>query len=307
MKKNEPLAKHTTLGVGGKARYFATITNDIHLTTLNSWLIQHKERLEFFNLGGGSNVLFSDKGFDGLIIKNKIKIFSYSGSAWRIGAGNLMSEIVALAANNGIAGFEWAAGLPGTVGGAIYGNAGCYGGQMWDCLESVRYFELNDATGRPLEVRTEPYMFSYRQSIFKSKPQNIIISATLKISKNPRNIAAVQSKTKSIHEERQKNNPKERSIGCIFKNPTAIPKGEKELKSAGWLIEKAGLKGLCYGSSSISTVHANFFVNDFRGLSNLGLVLPANDMIELIKIAKGRVYEKFGILLEEEIIRVGEF
>jgi len=297
--ENIPLARYTTLGVGGRAKYFATITSADQLNDLNNWIIQHGKALEFFVLGGGSNVIFSDKGFDGLVIKNKIKIFSYSDSTCQIGAGNSMSEIVDFATKQGIKGFEWAAGLPGTVGGAIYGNAGCYHGQIWDHLKSISYFEINETSGKKIEIKVKPNMFGYRQSIFKSELANIIVSAQLKIKRAPRDKEAVKQKMRLVLKKRQESNPKEKSVGCFFKNPEILG---KEF-SAGKLIEEAGLKGRRVGGAMVSKKHANFLVNS----PDHGQTATAEDFIKLIEIIKVDVKFKLGVLLEEEIIKVGKF
>ena len=310
IKTSEPLAKHTTLGIGGPAKYFAPVTDETKRILANNFVFNRKRdgyNTNIFVIGGGSNILFSDKGFNGLVIKISNNELILDEEGIEAGAGASMASLVRLAEYSGTTGFEWAAGLPGTVGGAVFGNAGCYGGQMWDSVESITCFKMDGLMGKKFEVEAGDNLYGYRWSFFKNHPDWIILSVRLKteISAGGRN--EVIRKTSEVMKKRKASQPKERSLGCIFKNPNKIPIGELELKSASWLIDKAGCKGMCIGVVRVSGVHANYFVNDRRVLSRPLSNGPANDMFELIKSVRSVVYEKFGIMLEEEIIRVGEF
>lgn len=283
------LNKLFTLGVGGLARYVAVVGSEEQL--VEACEFARDERLDIFVLGRGSNVLFSDCGFSGLIIRPWLSAIKYDlekDELW-VGSGVRVNDIVYLAESLGFTGFECFAGLPGTVGGAVCGNAGCYGGQFWDMVEAVKFFN-----GENFEVlKKESHHYTYRCSVFKEFPERIIVSVQLKIM--PKDNKLVSVETKRIRELRQKSQPKQKSAGCIFRNP--LVRGER--LSAGKLIDEAGLKGTRVGQAEISTVHGNFFIN--RGGARAG------DFIELIQIAKGRVMEKFGVILQEEIIQVGEF
>ncbi len=292
IREGESLAKHSTLGIGGPADFFARIKTEEQLLEASEFT--RDEGLDIFVLGRGTNVLFSDKGFRGLILKmepRKMYFLSNGMKELSVEAGALVSTIVSLETKLGFGGFENFAGLPGTVGGAIYGNAGCFGAEFWKKIISVRYFDGENF----LELKPEDFLFpfTYRSSLFKDHPNWVIISARLKIEEvDPRQVA---KKVKKVTEQRAGRQPEARSIGCIFKNP--LRDGERI--SAGKLIDEAGLKGKRIGNAEISPVHANFFVN-------LGGA-KVSDFLELIELTKGRVLERSGILLEEEIVRVGEF
>lgn len=286
------LAQHSSLGIGGKADFLARIRSEEDL--FRAFEFARDEKLDTFVLGRGTNVLFSDKGFRGLVLKmepRKMYLFSNDVKELSVEAGALVSTIVGLEAESGFSGFENFAGLPGTVGGAIYGNAGCFGAEFWERMISVRYFDGENF----LELKPEDFLFpfSYRSSLFKDHPNWVIISARLRIKEaDPRQVA---KRVKEIAGQRAERQPVGKDAGCIFKNPLRC----SVRVSAGRLIDEAGLKGMRIGNAEISSVHANFFVN-------LGGA-KASDFLELIELTKGRVLERSGILLEEEVIRVGEF
>jgi UDP-N-acetylmuramate dehydrogenase len=252
--RNISLAKYTTFRIGGRARYFfvAKTKNDL----ISAIKKAQKLKLPFFVLGGGSNLLVSDKGFNGLVIKY----------------GQPLSFYVSK-------GLEWAAGIPGTIQGAVYGNAGAFGKSMEDVIEEVVVFDTK--TGK---LKNKDCQFSYRHSIFKKKKNLIIVSVKIKKKKsNPQKI-------KQYFEYKKKTQPLNLpSTGSIFKNP----KGS----SAAELIEKCGLKGKKIGKAKISEKHANFIVN-------LGGA-RAEDVKKLINLAKKLVKKKFGVVLKEEIRYLG--
>lgn len=303
VRQNVPLANYSTLSVGGTADYFADIKRtkadnpksegdyiqeakeEFFINLCEAHEFAREKRLDIFVLGRGSNVMFADSGFRGLVLHMGMSRVSFQCDQLRAEAGTLVSGLVTLY-ENGSSGMECFAGLPGTVGGAIYGNAGCYGGQFWDVVEEVVFFDGEYFRA----LKKNPSLFGYRRSIFKNNPNWIIVSARLKFE--PKDAAQVIDETKRIRKLRQDNQPKFPSVGCIFKNPPGD-------KGAGKLIDEASLKGLQVGQAMISHEHANFFVN--LGGAKTG------DFIELIKIAKGRVFKNSGILLEEEICMVGEF
>ncbi len=300
---NVPLVRHSTLGVGGPADYFAVIAHDPvaskKLFSFEAKMIEacefaRENKLDVFMLGHGSNVLFSDKGFRGLVLQIKTNDIWWGddekkNELWA-DAGTSVAKLVHFGKMGGFTGFEFLAGLPGSVGGAVYGNAGCYGGEFWDIIEEVVFFD-----GEYIQTKKKHAgMFGYRWSTFKENPNWIILAVRLVVRLKGKKLVAIE--IRRVRAGRLASQPEARSIGCIFKNPM-LSSGRRV--SAGKLIDRASLKGSRIGRAMISNVHGNFFVN-------LGGA-KAKDFMELIKIAKGRVFEKFRILLEEEIIRVGEF
>jgi UDP-N-acetylmuramate dehydrogenase len=286
--ENEPLRKHTTFQIGGLARYFFDAKREIDITdAINAATALN---IPFFILGGGSNVLFSDAGFDGLIIKvsNAEMYFDEKGMV-EAGAGVPLAKLVRGALERGFAGLEFAAGIPGTLGGAIYGNAGLGKDGPW-ISNVLKYAVLQMPDGEIKEADGDWLELSYRHSKLKDySPKNrpVILSAVLQLT-----VGNAEELRKYIEEKvsmRAGKYPTEPSAGCIFKNPLE--------QSAASLIDQCGLKGTQIGGAKISERHANFIVN----IGNA----KASDVLELIKIVKEKVKEKFGIELEEEVQKVG--
>jgi UDP-N-acetylmuramate dehydrogenase len=288
---NKPLFRHSTLGIGGDADFFALIDNLDKLAEAVEF--SRDEGLDVFVIGRGSNILFSDQGYRGLVLKIGVRKMHHfmPGKEFWVEAGALVSTIVDLGTKIGFSGFENFAGLPGTVGGAIHGNAGCFGSEFWKRVEAVKFFDGGDF--QEFRPSNHPMPYSYRHSIFKDHPNWIIVSARLKIEET--DPGQVAQRVKEVAEQRAKRQPGAKNIGCIFKNPLR----DSKMVSAGKLIDEAGLKGSRVGNALVSHVHANFF-------ENLGGA-KAGDFLELIKIVRSKVYSKFGIMLEEEIVKVGEF
>lgn len=290
MREGESLAKHSTLGIGGPADFFARIRTEEQL--FEAIEFTRDERLDFFVLGHGSNILFSDKGFRGLALKICLRKMHFLDGEFWVDAGAAVCNIAKLGELVGFSGFEEFSGLPGTVGGAVFGNAGCFDAEFGQKVKVVKFFDGENISTLEAGLCILP-PFSYRHSVFKNHPEWIMISACLKFEHcNP---SVVAGKNQEILAQRRSKQPKAKSAGCIFKNP--LRDGERV--SAGKLIDEAGLKGFQIGNAQISGVHANFFIN-------LGGA-TATDFTELIKVAKSRVFDKSRILLEEEIIKVGEF
>jgi UDP-N-acetylmuramate dehydrogenase len=284
VKTNIPLKKYTTFKIGGPAKYFFVAKNKEDL--IKAVILAKKLKLPFFILGGGSNILVSDKGFNGLVIKiqnskfkiqnenSKFKIFCESGIP--------LAKLVSQSLKIGATGLEWAVGIPGTVGGAVYGNAGAFGGSMEDVVEEVEVFDSKELRFKIYDLRD--CQFGYRDSIFKHNKNLIILSVTLRLKKG--NKKEIKNKVKKNLETRKKTQPLIfPSAGSIFKNPPG--------KSAGELIEKSELKGKRVGKVKISEKHANFIVNLGHG--------KAEDVKKLIKLIKKEVKKKFGVTLKEEI------
>ncbi len=253
VRENVLLKNYTTFKIGGLARYFFLAKNKEDI--IKAAKAAKELKLPFFILGGGSNLLVSDKGFNGLVVKFGQPLSSYVSK-----------------------GLEWAVGIPGTVQGAVCGNAGAFKKSMKDAIESVEVFDTE--TEKIKIFKNKDCRFSYRNSIFRKKKNLIILSVKIKTKK---------SNTKKIKQSlnyRKETQPLEFFLaGSIFKNLEGF--------SAGELIEKCGLKGKRIGDAQISEKHANFIVN----LGNA----KAKDVLSLMKLAKEKVKNKFGIVLEEEV------
>lgn len=281
IKKNISLAKHTTFKIGGPARYFCIAKTKKDL--IEAVKKAKEQKLPFFILGNGSNVLALDKGYKGLVIKIencKLKIENCNIYAE---AGMKLDKLVKLAARESLTGLEWAVGIPGTVGGAVYGNAQAFDIKMSDTLKSVEVFDSK--TLRIKNLSKKQCRFSAKGSIFKKNKNLIILSAVLKLRKGNRK--EIKKEIKEHLDYRKKNHPLSfSSAGSIFVNKPGKP-------PSSYLIEKCGLKGTKIGKAKISEKHAGFIVN-------LGKA-KAKDVLKLIKIVKQKVKKKFGIVLEEEI------
>jgi UDP-N-acetylmuramate dehydrogenase len=280
LRENVLLSEYSTFRIGGPARYLIEVDNAEDLKKVIQKVLELN--LQFIVIGGGSNILFSSKGYNGLVIVFKSNnTFSINDNLIEVNASVSLNYLVNKL--NNYTGLEWAVGIPGTVAGAINGNAGAFGGEMSELIKQVKVLEVKDNQIIEKNFSKEDCKFSYRNSIFKNNPNLIIISAILELKKDSEE--NVKQKIKNNLSKRMSKQPKGFSIGSIFKN------GEDFF--AGELIEKAGLKGLQIGDAKISDEHANFIINLGKATSD--------DVLELIKIVKKEVKEKFSIDLEEEI------
>jgi len=284
LKINEPLAKYTTFKIGGPADFFVEVEKEEELIRLLKLL--RELNLPYFILGGGSNLLVADEGFRGMVIKmqnSKCK-FQNDNSKFKIicGAGYLLGKLVEKTAKIGLAGLEFAAGIPGTIGGAVRGNAGAWQQAIGDKVKRVKVLTPQEEIKW---IEASNCQFSYRQSRFK-KTKEIIWEVELELERGEKK--EIKEKIKENLAKRA-TQPKEPSAGCIFVNPKPF--------AAGQLIDKCGLKGARIGDAQISPKHANFIVN-------LGKAKAA-DVIRLIKLIKEKVKEKFGVNLKEEIFLLG--
>ncbi len=280
LRENVLLSEYSTFRIGGIARYLIEVDNAEDLKKVIQKALELN--LQFIVIGGGSNILFSSKGYNGLVIVFKSNnTFSINDNLIEVDASVSLNYLINKL--NNYTGLEWAVGIPGTVAGAINGNAGAFGGEMSELIKQVKVLEFKDNQIIEKNFSKEDCKFSYRNSIFKNNPNLIIISAILELKKDSEE--NVKRKIKSNLSKRISKQPKGFSIGSIFKN------GEDFF--AGELIEKAGLKGLQIGDAKISDEHANFIINLGKATSD--------DVLELIKIVKKEVKEKFSIDLEEEI------
>jgi len=308
--RNVLLSYYTSFRIGGPAKYFFVAKNSSQLKKAIKFA--HKNNLKFFILGGGSNLLVSDKGFDGLVIKiqsSKFKVQNFSSNFKIIytDAGAKLNDLVKFSVHKGLIGLEWAVGIPGTIGGAIYGNAGAFSHSISELVEEVKVLDLKSK--RELIYKNKDCQFGYRESIFKKNRNLVIISANLKFKKAKKDY--IKRLMQKYLNQKKKTQPLEfYSAGCIFKNffidnDFKKIKGIKEIEKfkkygfipSAYLIEKCGLKGKRIGEAMVSKKHSNFIVN----LKNA----KAKDVIALINLIKKEVRKKFNIKLEEEIEYLG--
>ncbi|MBN2689379.1 MAG: UDP-N-acetylmuramate dehydrogenase [Gammaproteobacteria bacterium] len=281
--RNHKLAPYTTWNIGGPAAFFFQPDS---LELLQKFLCEYKDQ-EIFWLGAGSNILVSDKGFDGVIIypKNILQECFVSGKYIEVGASVSISTFLHVALKYGLTGCEFMVGIPGTIGGALFMNAGAHGGQIWDRVSLVRTIDKN---GSIHERNCDDFVVSYRRVINKMS-QEWFLSAKLRLDKGDSKIA-IQS-MREFMQHRIKNHPcLLPSCGSVFRNPKPL--------SAAQLIESAGLKGLQIGGAQVSPKHANFIVN----LGNA----TANDVLRIIDHIKKEVYAKFSVELETEVKFIGD-
>ncbi len=287
VKENVSLAPYTSARIGGPADYLITANSSDELAEIMTALWE--QRLDYFVLGGGSNVLVSDKGVRGVTVLNRAKAVRFENGpqpkVW-VESGVVFSNLSNRCATKGLAGLEWAATVPGTIGGAVYGNAGAFGGDM---SGNLIWAEILTETGRE-RWPVDKLEYGYRTSLLKrSQRKSIVLAAELSLKNATKEEVAV--KIGQFSERRKTTQPPGASMGSMFKNPKD--------EFAGRLIEAAGLKGTRIGNAEISPVHGNFFVNHGR--------TKASDVRALIDLAQKTVNKKFGIALELEIELVGEW
>jgi UDP-N-acetylmuramate dehydrogenase len=296
MRRGVPLAPYTAARLGGPAEVLLEVRSANALAQAVSLLWE--EGLDFILLGGGSNVLVSDLGVRGVVLLNRARKVRFDAAAqpptvWAESGANL-GLVARQAALHGLSGLEWAAGIPGTLGGAVYGNAGAHGSDMAGNLRVAEILHCKELMQSGAYVReqwsVEKLELAYRSSNLKRSPgRDVILAALLRLQ--PGDPTAIQVKMDELVAYRRKTQPPGASMGSMFKNPPG--------DYAGRLIEAAGLKGLTIGGAQISSVHANFFLN-------LGKATAA-DVAALVRQARQAVLEKFGIELELEIELLGEW
>lgn len=281
IKFDEALGLYSTFQIGGPADFFYNLENQEELHSLVNFC--HAKHIPYFIFGGGSNVLFDDKGFRGLVIRIATKNIKVKGTKITADAGVLVSKLLQESIKHDLTGLEPWIGLPGTVGGAVRGNAGCNGLETKDILTHAEIF--NPLTGEIKEAKSEYFHFAYRYSKIK-RTHEIVLNATFQLK--PRKISKEEQKEMidNFRLARGTKQPFGKTTGSFFKNPSTQ-------KPAGWLIEEAGLKGKTIGKAQVSEKHGNFFLN-------LGGA-TSKDMLKLVNLVKREVKAKFGIELEEEV------
>jgi len=316
--ENVKLSSYSNYKIGGPARYFfeAKSIDDI-IKALEKWRLLAPYQIRkanfgsgVFTLGAGTNILFGDEGFNGLILKPNIQLIKKEGDILRVGAGVLISQLVDFLINKNLSGLEWAGGLPGTVGGAVRGNAGSFGGEIQTIVKEVVSLDISRPQTKIIRRNNRDCNFSYRSSIFKlNKNREIIVEAALILKKGDRKLMQTIIE-ENINYRRQKQPLEHPNIGSIFKNVALKKVAKNAHKSfnsvikndpfpvipAAHLISEAGLKGISHGGAMISPKHPNFIVNV--------LGATAKDVKNLIQLVKKEVKKKFNIGLEEEIVRL---
>lgn len=288
-----PLARYTTARVGGAAELLLTVTTVEEL--LSAVQIAYSAGLSYFVLGGGSNVLVADAGISGLVIINRARKVSFrhngAGVVCTVDSGANLSALARQCISRGLAGLEWAVGVPGMIGGAVVGNAGAHGSDIDSSFLSARIWE----PGRGVRVyNREDMAYGYRESTLKrehaiARWRRVVLSAELQLV--PESADVLAARAESFAAYRKERQPGGASTGSMFKNP--------ENFYAGYLIDTAGLKGFRVGDAVISEKHANFFINEGEA--------TAEDVRLLIAEAWNSVREQFGIEMELEVELVGDW
>lgn len=283
---HEPMKKHTTFRIGGPADYYLCPHSTEELQKILQ--ICRENKLEFFILGNGSNLLVSDKGYRGVVIQlwKNFSDIETEDNTITVKAGALLSKVAAEALEESLTGMEFASGIPGTMGGAVMMNAGAYGGEMKDIIREVTVLTRE---GELLTLSKEEMNFGYRTSVVKEKGY-VVISAVLQLRKSDRE--EIRKVMDELKERRVTKQPLDMpSAGSTFKRPEGY--------FAGKLIMDAGLRGFSVGGAQISEKHCGFVVN--KGDAT------AADVLGLIGEVQKRVQEKFGVALEPEVKFLGEF
>lgn len=305
IQQDVPLAPLTSLQIGGPARFFTTAYSIPDLREAVTFA--HESNIPFAVLGGGSNVLFSDDGFDGLVIKLKLEGVAVAGDYVKAEAGVDLTWLVHRTGDWGLGGIESLAGIPGQVGGAVRGNAGAYGSCIGDFC--VRIFALESDSLELVALDRQECRFKYRSSRFKEDPRMIVVSALLGLS--PGNQEEIRRKVQATLERRAARNLQcERSVGSFFMNPVVtdpelIGKFETDQHArcresripAGWLIDQAGLRNTSIGGATVSPSHANYLIN--------GGTATACEMLRLASLVRSRVQAAMGVALREEVSCLG--
>lgn len=305
LKENEPLAKHLNYRIGGPARWFAEVKTIEELE--HAIAVAEQNEVEYFVLGGGSNTLASDEGFEGVVLKLAMRDVKIEGSTVVAESGVISASLARQTADAGLKGFTWAISLPGTIGGAVRGNAGCFGGETRDQLTKVEVLR----GGEIVELTNEDLQFGYRESAIKHS-DDIVLRAWFEFEPgDPEELKAQLAET--LNKRKSSQPLYAGSAGCIFKNyeirsdeelariqqDNDIPQAMKDARriSAGWIVDQLDLKGTKVGNAMISEEHGNFIIN-------LGEA-TASDIVQIISMIKMKARERYGIQLQEEVQYLG--
>ncbi len=283
---NEPMSRHTSFRIGGEADVLVNVPSSKVLSELIRYLAQSGQ--DYFIIGRGTNLLVGDKGYRGVILKvgDLMSDISVEGKRITAGAGTSMAKLAKAALDNSLTGLEFAAGIPGTLGGAVVMNAGAYGGEMKNIVKNVQVF---NSFGEEMNLDNATMEFSYRDSILRNR-KFVAAQVTLELEEGNRD--DIEALMNDLAQKRRKKQPLEYpSAGSTFKRPEGY--------FAGKLIMDAGLRGLRIGGAQVSEKHCGFIVN----IGNAS----ACDVAELMEEVQTRVKKQLGVRLEPEIIKLGEF
>jgi UDP-N-acetylenolpyruvoylglucosamine reductase len=284
IRRDEPMARHTTLRVGGPADVFAEPANEADLAAILRFCSERG--VSFFILGRGSNLVVRDGGFRGVVICLSSPEFSrieIDGPRIRAGAGAKQKNVAVEARRAGLRGVEFLEGIPGSIGGALRMNAGAMGGETFNAVESVR---VMDFAGNIRELTPAEMAVSYRSCV--TLKTHVALGAVFKCAPAPR--GEIEARMRAYSEKRWSSQPAAPSAGCMFKNPSAIP--------AGKLIDELGLKGTKVGGARVSLEHGNFLVNDGGA--------TAKDVLSLVELVRAKALVERGIELHAEVEIIGE-
>lgn len=316
IERNVPLKDYSYMKIGGPAKFFLDFYSLDELSEgMREWreITKKDENIpkKIFVIGTGTNILFDDDGFDGLILRNSITgIKNLGENEIEIGAGTTMEEINKSCIENSLSGLEWSGGLPGTIGGAVFGNAGAFGGEIKDVIQSVKSYDLD--SGEIIDRSNVECEFDYRNSIFKSKNQNEMICSAI-LNLEPGDPKEISIKTEEKSNYRVVKQPLDfPTLGSTFKNidiklfrPEVLEKVRHKIKDdpfpivpVAYLIHLAGLAGTQIGGVQISEKHPNFFINLGSG--------TAQDVRELIALVQKKIEAEFGVVPEPEIRDLGK-
>ena len=277
---NEPMSKHTTFRTGGIADFYVTPENVGEIEKIL------KLTKEIVVLGNGSNVLVTDKGIRGIVVSlRKLNKYKVDGETIIADSGLPIAKLSHIAAENSLSGLEFACGIPGTLGGAVYMNAGAYGGEMKDVIVSTKYIDKES-----LEIKTlTEHEFVYRGSIYSNKIDGIVLGAEIKLNKGLEE--EIRTKMAENMQHRNSKQPVNKpSAGSTFKRQEGVISAK--------LIDEAGLKGYRIGGAEVSNLHAGFIINTGNATSK--------DILDLIEYVKKVVNEKYNVILEPEVKIIGE-
>ncbi|MDQ5976772.1 MAG: UDP-N-acetylenolpyruvoylglucosamine reductase [Patescibacteria group bacterium] len=305
IRKQEPLSRHTSFGIGGPADMFVEVAGPLEIA--ESIELALREKVPYFVIGGGTNILFADAGYRGLVIKIADGGIAVRGPVIEAGAGISLKRITETARDQSLAGMANLAGIPGSLGGAVRGNAGAFGTEIGGLVRSVKVF--NKDTGMVRELSTEACGFAYRESLFKKQVELIILSAEILLTPGDKGIISSEME-RIIALRESKHAQSAKCAGSFFMNPVvkdeklreeftrdtgAPPKDEK--LPAGWLIDHVGLRGKHVGGARVSDQHPNYIINTGGA--------TAEDVIILVSLIKRRVRDDLRVQLKEEVQMVG--
>ena len=280
--KNVSLSEYTTLGIGGRAKYLACPHEESELVGLLSYL--DESNIKYCVLGQGSNILVSDKGYDGVVVLTRgIKNISVKDDKVHATCGVTLPALSRMMLEYSLSGVECLSGIPASIGGALITNAGAYGGEISSIVDSVRIYE----NGKIITYKNRDLGFGYRTSLVERL--GIVLSANLRLKYE--NSSIIKAKIEEFAKKRSQTQPKNKSAGCVFKAYNGL--------SSGYCIDKAGLKGKRIGGAEVSSLHAGFVIN--RGGAT------SSDFVKLLLEIQEEVEKKFGFLLSTEIRFVGEY